>query len=74
MSRRAGVSRRRQFAVGGLVASAVAVVVLPPVFGLVGLVLGLVAWRRGDPLGAVAAAAAVVATATGLALAALVAR
>jgi len=50
------------------VASAWAIFVFPPGFGAVGLLLGLVAWRRGEPRGRWVALAAVVCTLAGLGL------
>ena len=74
MSKRAHAPAGRRLAEAALVAAALAVVVLPPVFGLVGIVLGGLAWRRGDSLGPAAAAASLAAAGIGLALGALLAR
>jgi hypothetical protein len=74
MSRRTHAPTARRLAEAALVAAALAVVVLPPLFGLAGIVLGGLAWRRGDSLGRAAAAISVVTTGVGLALGALLAR
>lgn len=72
--RRVHAPAGRRFAEISFAAAALAVVLLPPVFGLVGIVLGVLAWRRGDALGPAAAAASAAAIALGLALSALLAR
>lgn len=64
--------RGRPYAIGGLVCALVAVFFLPIVLGPVAAVLGVVALRRGDPLGRWVIAAGVLATAVGIVLGALV--
>ncbi len=56
----------------GFVCAAVAVFFLPIVLGPVAVVLGLVAHRKGDPLGRWVMAAGVLGTVLGFALGALV--
>jgi hypothetical protein len=51
-----------------------ALALIPPVFGLVGLVFGVVGVRKGDPLGRVSAICCVAATVVGLLFGALLAR
>ena len=72
--RRVHAPAGRRLAEIAFAAAAFAVVLLPLVFGLVGIVLGVVAWRRGDSLGRAAAAASVGAMGLGLGLSALLAR
>ncbi|MFG1703137.1 hypothetical protein ACFLIM_08085 [Nonomuraea sp. M3C6] len=58
----------------GFVCAVVAVLFYPPVFGLAGIVLGIVGHTRGEPLGKWAAVAAGVAMILGIVLGYLVAR
>lgn len=57
----------------GFACAAVAVVFLPPLFGLAGIVLGIVGHTRGEPLGKWAAIAGVVGMIIGMLLSFLVA-
>ncbi|HEX3424877.1 MAG TPA: hypothetical protein VHT30_02005 [Acidimicrobiales bacterium] len=62
----------RPFTIAAVVCAVLALLVLPPVFGIAGLVLGLVGWHKGDRLGLYAAIAAVVCLIGGMALGAYV--
>lgn len=45
------VSAGRGFTIGAFVCAAIALLILPPVFGIAGIVLGSVGRSKGDPLG-----------------------
>lgn len=62
----------RPYAIGAFVCAVVAVFFLPIVLGPVAVVLGVVAYRKGDRLGRWAIAAGVLGTVLGFALGALV--
>ena len=70
---RSGVTAARVCTILGFVFAALAVLFFPPLFGLAGLVLGVIGGVLGDrPLGWYAAAAGVVGGALGMLLAALI--
>ncbi len=68
-----GTGGGRPYAIGAFVCAVVAVFFLPVVLGPVAIVLGVVAHRKGDPLGRWAVVAGVVGLAAGLALGTLAA-
>ncbi len=69
---RSGVSAARVCTILGFVFAAVAILFFPPLFGLAGLVLGIIGGAMGDrPLGWYAAAAGVAGGALGMVLAAM---
>lgn len=65
-------SQARVFTIIGFVMAAIALVLFPPVFGVAGVVLGVIGHSKGDPLGKWAAVAAVVAIVLGMILSAAV--
>ena len=65
-------SAGRPYAIAGFICAAIAVFLLPIVLGPIAIVLGVVAHRKGDPLGRWTIAAGVVGLALGFALGALV--
>ena len=58
----------RAYTIASLVMAVLALALVPPLFGAIGVGLGLVARRRGDPRGTTAVVCCVVATVVGLAL------
>lgn len=44
-------SAGRSFTIGAFVCAVIALIILPPVFGIAGIVLGNVGKNKGDPLG-----------------------
>ncbi len=62
------VGEGRGYTVGSFLMAAFAVALLPLLFGPIGVVLGLVGMRKGDPLGRVSALTAAAATVLGLLL------
>ncbi|WP_213000232.1 hypothetical protein [Winogradskya consettensis] len=69
---RSGVTAARVCTIVGFVFAALAIVFFPPVFGLVAVILGVVAGSLGDrPLGWYAAAAGVAGAVLGMVLSAL---
>jgi hypothetical protein len=67
-----GTSNSRLFVIISFVLSAIAVFLLPIVFGPAAIVTGAVGLRKGDPLGRWAVGVAVVATILGFVLGAIV--
>ena len=65
-----GTSRGRGYSVGAIVCAVIALFLVPPLFGLIGAVLGFIGYRKGDKLGLYAAIGSLVAMFVGLALAA----
>lgn len=65
-------TRGRTLTIIGFVCAALALFILPIVFGPAAIVLGIVGWRQGDSLGVWAAVAGAVALVAGLVIAAMV--
>lgn len=72
MQTRGTTGTARMLPILGFLCAAIAVVYFPIVFGPAAIVLGVVAQRRGDPLGSYAAVAGVVGLVAGVTLAAIV--
>lgn len=68
MTSRTGTGSARVLTIIGFVCAAIGVFILPIVFGLAAVVLGLVARSKGDPLGTWAAVAGGAAIVIGMAL------
>lgn len=64
-------TRGRTLTIIGFVCAALALFVLPIVFGPAAIVLGIIGWRQGDRLGIWAAVAGAVALIAGLVIAAM---
>lgn len=63
----------RIFSIIGFVMAVPALILFPPVFGLLGVAFGVIGHVKGDPIGKWAVVAAVVCAAVGMALGAYVA-
>lgn len=61
----------RGYTVGGFIMAVLAVLVIPPIHGLIGGVLGYIGHRKGDPLGRTAMACSLAAMVVGSMVAAL---
>ena len=65
-------SAGRGFTIGAFVCAVVALLILPPVFGIAGIVLGSVGKNKGDPLGKTAMIVSAVCMVVGFAIGAAV--
>ena len=61
----------RGYTVGSFIMAAFALALLPPLFGIIGVALGVTGYRNGDPRGRTAAWCSVAAALLGVAAAAL---
>ena len=61
----------RGYTVAAFIHAAYALAILPPLFGLIGITLGVIGWRKGDPKGRLAAWCAAGAAIAGLAISAI---
>jgi len=66
------VDNKQGFAVAGLVCGIIAFLVLPPVFGILGIVFGAISWRAGNKLGIAATIISIVGLLVGMAIGAAV--
>ena len=62
----------RGMAIGGFVCAALALLFLPPVLGIIGAVLGFVAYSKGDRLGLYAGIASIACAVIGMVIGALI--
>ena len=65
------IAAGRGYTVAAFIHAAYALAILPPLFGAVGIVLGVIGWRKGDPKGRLAAWCAGAAALAGLAISAI---
>ena len=66
-----GSREGRGYTLGSLIMAVLALLVIPPLHGIIGAALGYVGYRKGDPLGSTAMACSLVAMVVGSVLAAL---
>lgn len=64
-------SAGRGFTIGAFVCAVIALIILPPVFGIAGIVLGSVGKSKGDPLGKTAMIVSAVCLALGMVIGAV---
>jgi hypothetical protein len=67
------VQAGRGYTVAAFIHAAYALAIFPPLFGAVGVVLGIIAVRKGDPKGRIAAGTAALAAVLGLLISAVLA-
>jgi len=72
--RGAGSAEGRGYTVGSFIMAALAMLVIPPLHGILGVVLGYVGHRKGDPLGGTALVCSLVAMVVGSVLASVLFR
>ena len=65
------IAAGRGYTVAAFIHAAYALALLPPLFGLIGVILGVIGWRKGDPKGRLAAWCSVGAAVAGLAISAI---
>lgn len=65
-------NRGRGYTIAGGICAVLALAVLPPLLGVIALVLGIVGYRKGDPAGRYVAVAAVICAVAGMIIGAAV--
>ncbi len=67
-----GAKPKQGMAIAGLVCGIIAFLLLPPVFGVLGIVFGAISWKAGNKLGMAATIVSIVGLVVGMAVGAAV--